>query len=107
MLKYVKHVLLKLRKKQRYSQAQLAEEANVSRQTINAIENDKYDPSLGLAFQLADILGVTVDELFINKLPAQSIEMPTSVSAMGIIEISNLIIISQCAFASADFYLDW
>ncbi len=73
MLKYVKHVLLKLRKKQRYSQAQLAKEVNVSRQAINAIENDKYDPSLDLAFQLADILGVTVDELFINKLPAQSI----------------------------------
>lgn len=34
--------MLKLRKKQRYSQAQLAEEANVSRQTINRIENDKY-----------------------------------------------------------------
>ncbi|WP_370448856.1 helix-turn-helix transcriptional regulator [Lactobacillus sp. ESL0263] len=106
MLKYVKHDLLKLRKKQRYSQAQLAEEANVSRQTINRIENDKYDPSLGLAFQLADILGVTVDELFINKLPVQSIETPTSVSAMGIIEFSNLIIISQWAFAFADFYLD-
>lgn len=99
--------MLKLRKKRRYSQAQLAEEANVIRQTINAIENDKYDPSLCLAFQLADILGVTVDELFINKLPAQSIEMPTSVSAMGTIEISNLIIISQWAFAFADFYLDW
>ena len=99
--------MFKLRKKQRYSQAQLAKEANVSRQTINAIENDKYDPSLDLAFQLADILGVTVDELFINKLPAQSIETPTSVSAMGIIEFSNLIIISQWAFAFADFYLDW
>ena len=84
----MKHVLLKLRKKQRYSQAQLAEEANVSRQTINSIENDKYDPSLDLAFQLADILGVTIDELFINKLPAQSIEMPTSVSAMGIIGLA-------------------
>ena len=94
MLKCVKHILLKLRKKQRYSQAQLAEEANVSRQTINAIENGKYEPSLGLTFQLADILGVTVDELFINKLPVQSIETPTSVSAMGIIEFSNLIIIS-------------
>ena len=84
MLKYVKHVLLKLRKKQRYSQAQLAEKANDSRQTINAIENDKYDPSLCLAFQLADILGVTADELFINKLPAQSIEMTT----MGIIGLA-------------------
>lgn len=80
--------MLKLRKKQRYSQAQLAEKANVSRQTINAIENDKYDLSLGLAFQLADILGVTADELFINKLPAQSIEMTTSVSAMGIIGLA-------------------
>lgn len=99
--------MLKLRKKQCYSQAQLAEEANVSRQTINAIENDKYDLSLDLAFQLADILGVTIDELFINKLPAQSIEMPTSVSVMGIIEISNLIILSQWAFAFADFYLEW
>ena len=51
-----------LRKKQRYSQAQLAEAAHVTWQTINAIENDKYDPSLGLAFRLAQILGLTVDE---------------------------------------------
>lgn len=49
---------------------------------------------LELTFQLADILGVTVDELFINKLPAQSIEIPTLVSAMGTIEFSNLIIIN-------------
>ncbi|WP_366125488.1 helix-turn-helix transcriptional regulator [uncultured Lactobacillus sp.] len=47
-------------KKQRYSRAQLAEAAHVTRQTISAIENDKYDPSLGLAFHLAQILGVTV-----------------------------------------------
>lgn len=107
MIRYCLNVLnifyLNFVRNSRYSQAQLAEE----RQTINAIENDKYDPSLGLAFQLADILGVTVDELFINKLPAQSIEMPTSVSAMGIIEFSNLIILSQWAFAFADFYLEW
>ena len=36
----------------------------VTRQTINAIENDKYDPTLLLAFKLANILGTTVDELF-------------------------------------------
>ena len=36
----------------------------VTRQTINAIENDKYDPTLSLAFKLANLLGTTVDELF-------------------------------------------
>lgn len=61
---YMKNKIAKLRKQQRYSQAQLAQAANVTRQTINAIENDKYDPSLGLAFELAKTLGVTVDELF-------------------------------------------
>lgn len=60
----VKNKIAKLRKQQRYSQALLAQSTNVTRQTINAIENDKYDPSLGLAFKLAKILGVTVDELF-------------------------------------------
>lgn len=60
----MKNKIAKLRKQQRYSQAQLAQAANVTRQTINAIENDKYDPSLGLAFELAKTLGVTVDELF-------------------------------------------
>lgn len=60
----MKNEIAKLRKQQRYSQALLAQAANVTRQTINAIENDKYDPSLGLAFKLAKTLGVTVDELF-------------------------------------------
>ena len=54
----MKNRIAQLRKKQRYSQAQLAEAAQVTRQTINAIENDKYDPSLGLSFRLAQILGV-------------------------------------------------
>ncbi|EGQ26401.1 DNA-binding protein, partial [Sporosarcina newyorkensis 2681] len=40
---------------------------NVSRQTINAIENNKYDPSLQLAFNLAKTLGVTVDDLFLSE----------------------------------------
>ena len=46
------------------SQDELANMAGVTRQTINAIENDKYDPSLKLAFQLATILHLRVDELF-------------------------------------------
>lgn len=46
------------------SQQQLAEAVGVSRQTINAIENNKYDPTLALAFHLAKTLGTTVDALF-------------------------------------------
>ena len=46
------------------SQGELARRCGVSRQTINAIENNKYDPTLALAFRLARILGTTVDGLF-------------------------------------------
>ncbi|MFS0824737.1 helix-turn-helix transcriptional regulator [Bacillus sp. 1P02SD] len=52
------------REKNTLSQGKLAELCNVSRQTINAIENNKYDPTLQLAFDLARNLDVTVDELF-------------------------------------------
>ncbi|MFE5322565.1 helix-turn-helix transcriptional regulator [Paenibacillus sp. NPDC056579] len=54
-----------LRKFKGLSQEDLAQACGVSRQTINAIENNKYDPSLVLAFQMAQILSVTVDELFV------------------------------------------
>ncbi|MEQ3361857.1 helix-turn-helix transcriptional regulator [Raoultibacter massiliensis] len=53
-----------LRKEAGYSQEELAKKCAVSRQTINAIENDKYDPTLALASSLAKELGTTVDELF-------------------------------------------
>ncbi|WP_461213834.1 helix-turn-helix transcriptional regulator [Lacticaseibacillus sp. GG6-2] len=46
------------------TQQTLADECQVSRQTINAIENDKYDPTLKLAFALAEQLDTTVDTLF-------------------------------------------
>ena len=52
------------RKQNGLSQETLSKNLNVSRQTINAIENDKYDPSLMLAFKLAKQSNVTVDELF-------------------------------------------
>ncbi|AUJ30741.1 MAG: helix-turn-helix transcriptional regulator [Liquorilactobacillus hordei] len=48
----------------RWSQQKLAEACNVSRQTINAIEKQKYSPSLELAFKLAKVFDTTVDELF-------------------------------------------
>lgn len=53
------------RKKLKLSQAEVAQLTHVTRQTINAIENDKYDPSLALAFNLAHILQTTVDGLFV------------------------------------------
>ena len=53
-----------LRKAAGVSQEELAKRCGVSRQTINAIENNKYDPTLALAFKLAKELGATVDELF-------------------------------------------
>lgn len=46
------------------SQEELAGLCSVTRQTINAIENNKYDPSLSLAFKLAKHLNTTVDQLF-------------------------------------------
>ncbi|QKQ04728.1 helix-turn-helix transcriptional regulator [Staphylococcus saprophyticus] len=52
------------RKRTGVSQENLSEKLGVSRQTTNAIENDKYDPSLSLAFKLAKLFDVTVDELF-------------------------------------------
>ena len=53
-----------LRKAAGVSQEELAKQCGVSRQTINAIENNKYDPTLSLAFSLAGTLGTTVDGLF-------------------------------------------
>jgi putative transcriptional regulator len=45
----------------------LQKKTGVSRQTINAIENGKFDPSLGLVFKLIDALGKPLDEIFINN----------------------------------------
>lgn len=53
-----------LRKKASMTQADLATMCNVTRQTINAIENNKYDPTLQLAFDLATALNTTVNDLF-------------------------------------------
>ena len=52
------------RKEQGISQEDLARRCGVTRQTVNAIENNKYDPTLSLAFRLAQELGTTVDQLF-------------------------------------------
>ena len=53
-----------LRGQRGWSQAELAERLDVSRQTVNAIETGKYDPSLPLAFALARLFGKRIEELF-------------------------------------------
>lgn len=53
-----------LRSQRGWSQAELAERLDVSRQTVNAIETGKYDPSLPLAFALARLFGKRIEELF-------------------------------------------
>ena len=49
-----------------WSQGELARRLGVSRQTINAVETDKYDPSLPLALRMAKLFAVPVDQLFID-----------------------------------------
>lgn len=65
--KNVKNQIYELRTENNISQGALADKCKVSRQTINAIENNKYDPSLALAFRLAEVLGTTVDKLFLYR----------------------------------------
>lgn len=60
----VKNRLKVLRAERNWSQAKLAEELDVSRQTVNAIETGKYDPSLPLAFKMANLFGSTIEEIF-------------------------------------------
>ena len=53
-----------LRAEQGWSQARLADELAVSRQTVNAVETGKYDPSLPLAFRIARLFGLRLEEVF-------------------------------------------
>ena len=66
MISNVENKIREMRREKGLLQEQLAKKCGVSRQTINAIENNKYDPTLALAFQLARELGITVDELFMH-----------------------------------------
>jgi putative transcriptional regulator len=56
-----------LRADRGWTQAELAQRAGVSRQTINAIETGKFDPSLPLAFRLARLFDQRIEELFIEE----------------------------------------
>lgn len=60
----MKNRLKVLRAEQGWSQQELAERLGVSRQSVNAIETGKYDPSLPLAFRLADVFGMAIEDIF-------------------------------------------
>jgi putative transcriptional regulator len=61
----MKNNLRDLRAERGWSQAVLAEKLDVSRQTVNAIETQKYDPSLPLAFKIAEAFNMRIEEIFI------------------------------------------
>lgn len=60
----MKSILRVLRAERDWTQADLAQRLGVSRQTINVIENGKYDPSLGLAFKIARLFGRPLENIF-------------------------------------------
>jgi putative transcriptional regulator len=59
--------LRELRASKTWSQGELASRLGVSRQTINAIETGKYDPSLPLAFSIARLFGLRIEEIFQDR----------------------------------------
>ena len=60
----MKNRLRVLRAEREWSQQELADRLGVSRQSVNAIETGKYDPSLPLAFRIADLFELTIEEIF-------------------------------------------
>ena len=60
----MKNCLRQLRAERGWSQGELATRLNVSRQTVNALETEKYDPSLPLAFRIAQLFGRRIEEIF-------------------------------------------
>jgi len=63
----VKNRIPDLRAERAWTQADVAQRIGVSRQTINAIETGKFDPSLPVAFRLARLFGLTIDEVFFDE----------------------------------------
>lgn len=59
--------LRELRAARRWSQADLADRLDVSRQTINAVETGRYDPSLPLAFKLAAVFEIPIESIFLPE----------------------------------------
>jgi putative transcriptional regulator len=62
----MKNRLKVLRAERDWSQADLADKLEVSRQSVNAIETGKYDPSLPLAFRIAELFGRSIEDVFVS-----------------------------------------
>ena len=60
----MKNCVPELRAEKNWTQAELADRLEVSRQTVNAVETEKYEPSLGLAFKIAQLFGKRVEDVF-------------------------------------------
>jgi putative transcriptional regulator len=76
----VKNLVRQLRVARNWSQSDLGARLAVSRQTINAIEAERYDPSLPLAFKIARLFGRAVEEVF-DDAPADNAAAPHYVKA--------------------------
>jgi len=63
----VKNRVRELRSERGWSQTELGERLGVSRQTVNAIENGRYDPSLPLAFTIARLFELTIEQVFSDE----------------------------------------
>ena len=63
----MKNRLRVLRAEREWSQQDLAQRLEVSRQSVNAIETGKYDPSLPLAFRIADLFGLAIEDVFLRS----------------------------------------
>ena len=61
-----------LRAMRDWSQSDLAERLEVSRQSVNAIETGRYDPSLPLAFRIAELFGLPIEEIFVSPTRRRS-----------------------------------
>ena len=63
----MKNLLKVLRAERDWTQAELARRLDVSRESINAIETERYDPSLPLAFEIAQLFGKKIEDVFLHK----------------------------------------
>jgi putative transcriptional regulator len=66
----MKNILPQLRAQQGWTQGDLATRLGVSRQSVNAIETERYEPSLALAFSIAELFGMRIEDIFLCKRSA-------------------------------------
>jgi putative transcriptional regulator len=77
----VRNDLRRLREQHSWTQAQLADRLDVSRQTVNALETGRYDPSLPLAFRIAALFETSIEQLFTPDAADLGAEQPRARSA--------------------------